>query len=116
MLYVVAGLFAALLLGSLAGISNLFGGAAAATALDETTPAPVPQAGGSLPRIAAYDPSHDRLVLSYDPAGGRPLVTVALDPTDLHNGIVFANGRAVAVIGGGAALMPDAIELEPAAA
>ena len=110
MLYVIAGLFAALLLGGLAGISNLIGGTA--TAMDEAAPATSQPADGALPLIAGFDPYRQRLVLSYNPADGRPVITVAPDPEGLGNGIVFADGRAVAMIGGAAALSPSRIELE----
>ena len=115
MLYIVAGLFGTLLLGGLAGFSGLLGGAATTTALDDAVPAAGRPADGALPLIASFDPRNQRLVLSYIPAGGRPMVTVAPDPDGLGNGIVFADGRAIAVIGGGAGMSPTRIELEPAA-
>lgn len=113
MLYIVAGLFGALFLGGLAGISSLFAGTA--TALDEAVPAIDRPADGALPLIAGFDPRSQRLVLCYNAADGRPAITVAPDPEGLGNGIVFADGRAVAVIGGGAGMSPARIELEAAA-
>lgn len=73
-----------------------------------------PNPAGPAPTIGDFDPASDRLVLTYAAdAGPAPVISVAPDPADQGNAIVFADGRALAVVLDCGSLTPDMIELCP---
>jgi hypothetical protein len=76
-----------------------------------------PNPHGPAPMIEEFNALEDQLELSYDPNDGQaPEIRISPDPRNDGDGVVFANGLAVAVIRGGAELTPDMVRLVPTAA
>lgn len=76
-----------------------------------------PNPAGPAPTIADFNPAEDSLVLRYDASSApTPHVSVAPDPQNGANVVVFADGHAVAVVLDGAGLTADMVVLQPVAA
>jgi Ca2+-binding RTX toxin-like protein len=73
-----------------------------------------PNPAGPAPTVADFNPAEDSLVLSYDgAASATPQVSVAPDPDNGANVIVFADGHAIAVVLDAAGLTADMVVLQP---
>ncbi len=70
--------------------------------------------GASAPTVVDYDPTEDRLIVTFDPgAGGAPEITVAPHDGDMGGTVVFADGVQVAILEGASGVTPDMVLVQP---
>ena len=73
-----------------------------------------PNPAGPAPTIADFNPAEDSLVLRYDGSSApTPQISVAPDPQNGANVVVFADGHAIAVVLDAAGLTADMVMLQP---